>query len=104
MDELLALCSDSLIQRLAGTNDPTLLRSLAGQRIIECVGTLKPRHARALAWRFGLEGEIVDATTIAERLLVPVARVDALLDEALEELGWTLACGAAPAWLSKVAA
>lgn len=104
MDELLALCSTSLIQQLAGTTHRELARLLAGCRIAESIQTLDHQHAQILTWRFGLDGDAVDIATIGQWLRLPDAHVDELLGQALEELGWALICRDQPPWVSEVAA
>jgi DNA-directed RNA polymerase sigma subunit (sigma70/sigma32) len=104
MDEPLALCSTSLIQQLAGTTNQELARLLAARRIAETIRTLDHQHTQILTWRYGLDGDVADIATIARWLRLPDARVDELLGQALEELGWALICRDQPPWASEVAA
>lgn len=104
MDELLALCSTSLVQQLAGTTHRELARLLAARRIAECIQTLDHQYAQILTWKFGLDGDAVDIATIAGWLRLPDAHVDERLGQALEELGWALICPDESPWASEVAA
>jgi hypothetical protein len=68
----------------------SLARSLAGGKLVDAIEALDPVRRTILAWQLGLEGPPADATTIAGRLAVPVAQVDRLIEEALDDLGWEL--------------
>jgi hypothetical protein len=68
----------------------SLVGSLAGSKLVEAIEALDPARRAILAWQLGLEGSPADATTIAGWLAIPVAQVDRLIDEALDELGWEL--------------
>jgi DNA-directed RNA polymerase specialized sigma24 family protein len=105
MDQLLALCSDTLIARLAGTTTaaPLLQRLHAARVIRACIRELETPYREALSYRLGIDGELLSDEEIAARLHVALAEIDALVDEAIVELGWALVCGKAPTGLDAVA-
>lgn len=90
MKHLLASCSSALIIRLAGTSGSEDATTLAELRILEAVAQLPRPYRQILSWQFGLNGRKIDVTAIADRLMLPVERVDRLLDQALVELGFVL--------------
>jgi DNA-directed RNA polymerase specialized sigma24 family protein len=95
MDQLLVLCSDTLIARLAGTTTAAqLLQRLRAARVIRaCIRALETPYREALSYRLGIDGELLSDEEIAARLHVALAEIDALVDEAIDRLGWALICG-----------
>lgn len=96
MDELLSLCSDTLIARLAGTTSsasPLRVRLQAARAIRAHVRELPRPYGDVLVYRHGLEGRSLTDSEIAARLQVATSEVGVLYGEALAELGWTLICG-----------
>lgn len=91
MHGILERCSPAKIRRLGGEGGPTL----AVQRIVDEVRCLSVPQQQILVWQLGLDGGTADVTTIAERLALPVDRVERLLEQALVDLGFAL-IGAAP--------
>lgn len=73
-------------------NLASLERSLAGHQLAAAVDTLPVPHRQVMRWQLGLDGPAADATTIAARLALPVERIDELVAEALEDVGWSLVC------------
>jgi hypothetical protein len=67
-----------------------VVHSLAWCKLVAAVDSLGPLHRLVLDAQIGRHGSVADVTTIADRLSLPVERVDQLLDEALEELAWAL--------------
>lgn len=64
--------------------------SVAGRKLAQAIEALDPLLRLVLDWQLGLHAASADVTTIATRLSLPVALVDRLIDEAVEELAWEL--------------
>lgn len=68
----------------------SLDRALAWSRLVKAIAQLDPLPRLVLRWQLGVGGQVADATTIGCRLALPVAQVDRLVEQALEELAWAL--------------
>ena len=93
-----------LVSHNSDNRDVSLSESLAGRKLVEAISALDPLRRLVLGWQLGLHGSAADAMTISCRLALPVERVDRLIAEALEELGWELVAPTPHATHAEVAA
>lgn len=91
MNELTSYCSESLLERLAGSAvSESNVVSLAEQRIAREVKALPALNSRVVRWRFGIDAEQLSVKEIAARLRMHADDVQQILDEALMQLGFSL--------------